>query len=480
MNSSVVTSPGQGTHVLSLDLWNRHLFENGREAGGDSFLWDWFHLLPFFLGRYMLGKGGKRKFDEHEMGWKAKFVSPSDGPSKVSYTLQRQTIFNISLMKLYNHRPLTSPACRRPCSSTTCCGASRRSWSRRAACGRVPRLLAARRRRRPAGASAGRGARLQPAAPAPCELGGARPWRPASPPPRCSGDDDPRTRFALPRRQPARLAPPALLPPEKDSFSSALDEDRGALSLCLHGGRGGRRPRRGTPPAGPALRDPRGCRTAGPRTRNWWTPCLATLRSPRPPGFPPQTWRWTTSCSPTLTRPCTTSTPARPRRDRLQDVPRVCRWPPPRRWPLQQPACRPEPAFQVDLTELDHIMEVLVGSWEPGPPHLRPTPPHPRAPDSSLSALCMHPCLPSSEKNILQKDHTSFCFEQSWSAFIQVWPLFNTLFLSGSSETCYPGIRKNTFEDDVAVLNDKNSSSEAQGISWENCKLHVCIFIFFL
>ncbi|KAM5164697.1 SERTA domain-containing protein 2 [Mantella aurantiaca] len=57
----------------------------------------------------MLGKAGKRKFDEHEDGLESKVVSPTDGPSKVSYTLQRQTIFNISLMKLYNHRPLTEP-----------------------------------------------------------------------------------------------------------------------------------------------------------------------------------------------------------------------------------------------------------------------------------------------------------------------------------------------------------------------------------
>lgn len=70
-------------------------------------------LIPspsFLLVRYMLGKGGKRKFDEHEDGLEGKIVSPSDGPSKVSYTLQRQTIFNISLMKLYNHRPLTEPS----------------------------------------------------------------------------------------------------------------------------------------------------------------------------------------------------------------------------------------------------------------------------------------------------------------------------------------------------------------------------------
>lgn len=59
--------------------------------------------------KFMLGKGGKRKFDEHEDGLEGKVVSSVDGPSKVSYTLQRQTIFNISLMKLYNHRPLSEP-----------------------------------------------------------------------------------------------------------------------------------------------------------------------------------------------------------------------------------------------------------------------------------------------------------------------------------------------------------------------------------
>ncbi|XP_025889772.1 SERTA domain-containing protein 2 [Nothoprocta perdicaria] len=58
----------------------------------------------------MLGKGGKRKFDEHEDGLEGKAVCAADGPSKVSYTLQRQTIFNISLMKLYNQRPLTEPS----------------------------------------------------------------------------------------------------------------------------------------------------------------------------------------------------------------------------------------------------------------------------------------------------------------------------------------------------------------------------------
>ncbi|MBN3285661.1 SRTD2 protein, partial [Polyodon spathula] len=60
----------------------------------------------------MLGKGAKRKLDEYEDGLegKAARTSAGGGPSKVSYTLQRQTIFNISLMKLYNHRALTEPS----------------------------------------------------------------------------------------------------------------------------------------------------------------------------------------------------------------------------------------------------------------------------------------------------------------------------------------------------------------------------------
>ncbi|XP_078086544.1 SERTA domain-containing protein 2b [Mustelus asterias] len=62
--------------------------------------------------KYMLGKGAKRKFSEHEDGVEGK-MSGGSGPSKVSYTLQRQTIFNISLMKLYNHQPLLEPSLQR-------------------------------------------------------------------------------------------------------------------------------------------------------------------------------------------------------------------------------------------------------------------------------------------------------------------------------------------------------------------------------
>lgn len=62
----------------------------------------------------MFGKGSKRKLDEDEDGLEGKTPEASapavagtypEGLSKVSYTLQRQTIFNISLMKLYTQRP---------------------------------------------------------------------------------------------------------------------------------------------------------------------------------------------------------------------------------------------------------------------------------------------------------------------------------------------------------------------------------------
>ncbi|XP_066535163.1 SERTA domain-containing protein 2b [Hoplias malabaricus] len=57
----------------------------------------------------MLGKGAKRKLDEDDEGVEGKALA-ADGLSKVSYTLQRQTIFNISLMKLYNQRALSEPS----------------------------------------------------------------------------------------------------------------------------------------------------------------------------------------------------------------------------------------------------------------------------------------------------------------------------------------------------------------------------------
>ncbi|XP_041645228.1 SERTA domain-containing protein 2b [Cheilinus undulatus] len=71
----------------------------------------------------MFGKGAKRKLDEDEEGLEDKTLEASlaggglglgpEGLSKVSYTLQRQTIFNISLMKLYSQRPLGEPSLER-------------------------------------------------------------------------------------------------------------------------------------------------------------------------------------------------------------------------------------------------------------------------------------------------------------------------------------------------------------------------------
>ncbi|TNN65408.1 SERTA domain-containing protein 2 [Liparis tanakae] len=75
------------------------------------------------MDRYMFGKGAKRKLDEDEEGLEGKTLEAPlaggglglvpEGLSKVSYALQRQTIFNISLMKLYSQRPLGEPSLER-------------------------------------------------------------------------------------------------------------------------------------------------------------------------------------------------------------------------------------------------------------------------------------------------------------------------------------------------------------------------------
>uniref|UniRef100_A0A667XJZ2 SERTA domain containing 2b n=1 Tax=Myripristis murdjan TaxID=586833 RepID=A0A667XJZ2_9TELE len=59
----------------------------------------------------MFGKGAKRKLDEDEEGLEGKALASA--VASVSYTLQRQTIFNISLMKLYSQRPLGEPSLER-------------------------------------------------------------------------------------------------------------------------------------------------------------------------------------------------------------------------------------------------------------------------------------------------------------------------------------------------------------------------------
>ncbi|KAM5227460.1 SERTA domain-containing protein 2 [Ctenodactylus gundi] len=175
----------------------------------------------------MLGKGGKRKFDEHEDGLEGKVVSPADGPSKVSYTLQRQTIFNISLMKLYNHRPLTEPSLQK---TVLINNMLRRIQEELKQEGSLRPALGA---SSPPSGSLGGGYRdappafshLAPAPAHPCDLGSAAPLEACLTPASLLEEDDDAfcTSQAVPPTSPARPSPPAL-PQEKDSFSSALDE----------------------------------------------------------------------------------------------------------------------------------------------------------------------------------------------------------------------------------------------------------------
>ncbi|XP_005070450.1 SERTA domain-containing protein 2 [Mesocricetus auratus] len=170
----------------------------------------------------MLGKGGKRKFDEHEDGLEGKIVSPSDGPSRVSYTLQRQTVFNISLMKLYNHRPLTEPSLQK----TVLINNMLR---------RIQEELKQEGSLRPAFTPTSQPSDSYREAPPaftqlasppahPCGLGSTTPLEACLTPASLLEDDDDTfcTLQAGPPAGPPRLSSAAL--PEKDSFSSALDD----------------------------------------------------------------------------------------------------------------------------------------------------------------------------------------------------------------------------------------------------------------
>lgn len=175
----------------------------------------------------MLGKGGKRKFDEHEDGLEGKVLSPSDGPSKVSYTLQRQTIFNISLMKLYNHRPLTEPSLQK---TVLINNMLRRIQEELKQEGSLRPVFAPSSQPSDSLSSSYREAppAFSPAAPPPahpCDLGSTTPLEACLTPASLLEDDDDTfcTSPAVQPAAPSKLSPPAL-PPEKDSFSSALDE----------------------------------------------------------------------------------------------------------------------------------------------------------------------------------------------------------------------------------------------------------------
>ncbi|KAF7479079.1 SERTA domain-containing protein 2 [Marmota monax] len=175
----------------------------------------------------MLGKGGKRKFDEHEDGLEGKIVSPSDGPSKVSYTLQRQTIFNISLMKLYNHRPLTEPSLQKTVLINNMLRRIQEELKQEGSLrpGFTPSSqpsdsLSDSYREAPPAFS-----HLAPPPTLPCDLGSTTPLEACLTPASLLEDDDDTfcTSQAVQPTAPTRLSPPAL-PQEKDSFSSALDE----------------------------------------------------------------------------------------------------------------------------------------------------------------------------------------------------------------------------------------------------------------
>lgn len=312
----------------------------------------------------MLGKGGKRKFDEHEDGLEGKIVSPSDGPSKVSYTLQRQTIFNISLMKLYNHRPLTEPSLQK---TVLINNMLRRIQEELKQEGSLRPAFPASSPPDPRGAGLGAGSREAPpafSAPAappapPCELGGPAPLEACLTPASLLEDDDDTfcTSPAAPPVAPARLAPP-VLPPEKDSFSSALDEIE---ELCPtptsaeaatdgskggSGGAGAQRPEGDSRPDDPKLMDSLPgnfeiTTSTGFLTDLTLDDILFADIDTSMYDFDP-----CTSASGTSSKMAPVSAD-----DLLKTLA-----------PYSSQPVTPSQPFKMDLTELDHIMEVLVGS----------------------------------------------------------------------------------------------------------------------
>ncbi|CAK6435130.1 unnamed protein product [Pipistrellus nathusii] len=310
----------------------------------------------------MLGKGGKRKFDEHEDGLEGKILSPSDGPSKVSYTLQRQTIFNISLMKLYQQRPLSEPSLQRTVLINNMLRRIQEELRREGSLRPAPAAPAA-APAPPAGLGGCReapppapGPAAPPGAPAPLEAC----LTPASLLEDDGGDQDTfctsPAAAAVQPAAPARLPPPAL-PPEKDSFSSALDEIE---ELCP------------TPTSAQAADGSKG--GAPPKADGLLLP-EARPDDPKLMDSLPGNFEVTTSTGflTDLTLddilfadidtsmydfdPCTSAAGAASKvapvsaDDLLKTLA-----------PYSSQPVAPSQPFKMDLTELDHIMEVLVGS----------------------------------------------------------------------------------------------------------------------
>ncbi|XP_004710235.1 SERTA domain-containing protein 2 [Echinops telfairi] len=313
----------------------------------------------------MLGKGAKRKLDEHEDGLEGKVLSPSDGPSKVSYTLQRQTIFNISLMKLYSHRPLTEPSLQK---TVLINNMLRRIQEELKQEGSLRPVLAA--SPQPSDPLSDTYREAPPAfshptpLPAhPCDLGSTTPLEACLTPASLLEveDDAFGPPQAVPPAVPTKLAPPAPVL-EKDSFSSALDEIE---ELC-----------------------PTSTSTEAAAAADYSKGSPGTLGAPKHGGLPegrpddpklmdslPGNFEITTSTGflTDLTLddilfadidtsmydfdPCTSSsgTASKMAPVSADDLLKTLA-------PYSSQPVAPSQPFKMDLTELDHIMEVLVGS----------------------------------------------------------------------------------------------------------------------
>ncbi|KAM4866611.1 SERTA domain-containing protein 2 isoform 1-T18 [Thomomys bottae] len=310
----------------------------------------------------MLGKGGKRKFDEHEDGLEGKIVSPSDGPSKVSYTLQRQTIFNISLMKLYNHRPLTEPSLQK---TVLINNMLRRIQEELKQEGSLRPVFTP---SSPPSDSLSDSYREAPPAFAPahpCDLGSTTPLEACLTPASLLEDDDDTfcTSQAMQPAAPTRLSP-AALPPEKDSFSSALDEieELCPTSTSAEAAAAAATDSLKGTSSEPSIQKPEGPqegRTDDPR-----------LMDPLPGNFEITT---STGFLTDLTLddilfadidtsmydfdPCTSAsgTASKMAPVSADDLLKTLA-------PYSSQPVTPSQPFKMDLTELDHIMEVLVGS----------------------------------------------------------------------------------------------------------------------
>ncbi|XP_054583927.1 SERTA domain-containing protein 2 [Eptesicus fuscus] len=316
----------------------------------------------------MLGKGGKRKFDEHEDGLEGKILSPSDGPSKVSYTLQRQTIFNISLMKLYNHRPLTEPSLQKTVLINNMLRRIQEELKQEGSLRPAfPAAAAAQPSAPPSGSSREAPPACSPPAPPPAhpgDLASTTPLEACLTPASLLEDDDDDTFCTSPAAAPTARRPSPALPPEKDSFSSALDEIE---ELCPTS-------TSAQAAAGAAAGSAKGGASAS--------------SAPKPEGLPegrpddpklmdslPGNFEVTTSTGflTDLTLddilfadidtsmydfdPCTSASGAASKMAPVSadDLLKTLA-------PYSSQPVAPSQPFKMDLTELDHIMEVLVGS----------------------------------------------------------------------------------------------------------------------